>query len=95
MRELGKTGKLENSGKPLMQRCFAVKSNKENGIVDTWERGFESLRPDQHEPIDLYVIRIKTSQRICFFLLPKGEQNRAKQYLAGFLVVVPLEFPTD
>ena len=42
---MGKTGKLENSGKSRIQRYFAVKSNKENGIVATRERGFESLRP--------------------------------------------------
>jgi hypothetical protein len=29
--------KLENSGKSLMRRCFAAKSNKENGIVATRE----------------------------------------------------------
>jgi hypothetical protein len=46
MRKLGKKGAPENSGKSLMRRRFAAKSNKENGIVATWERGFESLHPD-------------------------------------------------
>jgi hypothetical protein len=32
-----------------MRRCFAVKSNKENGKVALRERDFESLRPDQHK----------------------------------------------
>ena len=48
-RKWRKKGKPENFGKSLMLRCHAANLNKENGIVAIWERGFESLRPDQHK----------------------------------------------
>jgi len=44
---LGNRDKLDNPGRFLIQRCLAVKFHKENGIVATRERDFESLLPDR------------------------------------------------
>jgi hypothetical protein len=52
---LGNRDKLGNPGRFLIQRCLAVKFHKENGIVATRERDFESLRPD-HRIIQLRLL---------------------------------------
>ena len=43
---MGNRDKLGNPGRFLIQRCLAVKFHKENGIVATRERDFDSLHPD-------------------------------------------------
>jgi hypothetical protein len=50
--QLGNRDKLGNPGRFLIQRSLAVKFHKENGIVATRERDFESLRPDHRKVID-------------------------------------------
>jgi hypothetical protein len=43
--ELGKKGKLEHSGKSLIQRCSVLGFQNENGLAASRERDFESLPP--------------------------------------------------
>jgi hypothetical protein len=49
-----------------MQRCFAAKSNKENGIVAPQERGFESLRPDHRTLLILKAILTISATHLFF-----------------------------
>ena len=45
-KKIGKEGHTREIRQPLVLIRFALNLNKENSIVATRERGFESLRPD-------------------------------------------------
>jgi len=45
--KIGKEGQAREIRKAMILIGVALKFNKENGIVATRERDFESLRPDQ------------------------------------------------
>ena len=85
-KKIGKEGHTREIRQPLVLIRFALNLNKENSIVATRERGFESLRPDQLKLKYFYHLKTISSHgyrvgyRFATLLSYGSEPHQANRY---------------